>query len=61
VYLATGLKHVGSDPDPEEQDLVVKTATIVEFERMLLDGTIQEVTTLAAWGLYKLWREKQAG
>lgn len=61
VYLATGLKHVGADPDPEEQDLVVKTATITEFERMLLDGTIQEVTTLAAWGLYKLWREKQAG
>jgi 8-oxo-dGTP pyrophosphatase MutT (NUDIX family) len=61
VYLATGLKHVGADPDPEEQDLVAKTATIAEFERMLLDGTIQEVTTLAAWGLYKLWREKQAG
>jgi len=60
VYLATGLSHAGTDPDPEEHDLVVKTASIAEFERMLLDGTIQDVCTLAAWGLYKVWREKRA-
>jgi 8-oxo-dGTP pyrophosphatase MutT (NUDIX family) len=59
VYLATGLTHAGTDPDPEEHDLVLKTATISEFEQMLLDGTIQDVCTLAAWGLYKLWKEKQ--
>lgn len=62
VFLATGLSHAGNDPDPEEHDLVTRTATIAEFERMLLNGTIQDACTLAAWGLYKLWREKrQAG
>ena len=59
VYLATGLTHGGTDPDPEEPDLVLKTATIAEFEQMLLDGTIQDASTLGAWGLYKVWREKQ--
>ena len=58
AYLATGLTHEGTDPDPEEHDLVVKKASIAEFEGMLLDGTIQDVCTLAAWGLYKVWREK---
>jgi ADP-ribose pyrophosphatase len=59
VYLATGLTHAGTDPDPEEHDLVLKTATIAEFEQMLLDGTIQDATTLAVWGLYKVWQGKQ--
>jgi ADP-ribose pyrophosphatase len=60
VYLATGLRHLGTDPDPEEHDLVLKTATIAEFEQMLLDGRIQDASTLGAWGLYKMWRERQA-
>lgn len=58
VFLATGLTEVGSDPDPEEDDLSVRTASIAEFEQMLLDGTIQDACTLAAWGLYKVWRDK---
>jgi 8-oxo-dGTP pyrophosphatase MutT (NUDIX family) len=60
VFLATGLTHAGTDPDPEEHDLLLKTASVAEFERMILDGTIQDACTLAAWGLYKVWREKQA-
>jgi ADP-ribose pyrophosphatase len=59
VYLATGLTHAAVDPDPEEHDLVLKTASIAEFEQMLLDGTIQDACTIAAWALYKLWKEKQ--
>jgi ADP-ribose pyrophosphatase len=59
VYLATGLTQATTDPDPEEHDLVLKTASIAEFEAMLLDGTIQDCCTAAAWGLYKLWKEKQ--
>lgn len=59
VYLATGLTHAEKDPDPEEHDLVMHTLPVAEFERMLLDGTIQDVCTLAAWGLYKVWREKE--
>jgi len=58
VFLATGLTQAGTDPDPEEHDLVLKSASIAEFEQMLLDGTIQDACTLGAWGLYKLWRER---
>jgi ADP-ribose pyrophosphatase len=60
VYLATGLTDADTDPDPEEHDLILKTATVAQFEQMLLDGTIQDVCTIAAWGLYKLWKEKQS-
>jgi ADP-ribose pyrophosphatase len=60
VYLATGLTYGARDLDPEEDDLVVKTATVADFERMLLDGTIEDCCTLAAWGLYRVWKEQQA-
>jgi ADP-ribose pyrophosphatase len=59
VYLATGLRHAEKDPDPEEHDLILHAVPVDEFERMLLDGTIKDACTLAAWGLYKVWREKQ--
>lgn len=59
VFLATGLTPAGAEPDPEEHDLVLRTASIAEFEQMLLDGTIQDSCTIAAWGLYRLWKERQ--
>jgi 8-oxo-dGTP pyrophosphatase MutT (NUDIX family) len=59
VYLARGLKHVGTDFDAEEHDLTQHSVTIAEFEQMLLDGTIRDCCTLAAWGLYKVWQQKQ--
>lgn len=59
VYLATGLTHAGTDPDPEEHDLVLRTASIADFEQMLVDGTIADVCTIAAWGLYRLWKERR--
>jgi 8-oxo-dGTP pyrophosphatase MutT (NUDIX family) len=59
VYLATGLTAAGTDPDPEEHDLVLRTAMIAEFEQMILDGTIRDECTVAAWGLYRLWKERQ--
>lgn len=58
VFLATGLTPAGADPDPEEHDLALRTASIADFERMLLDGTIQDACTVAAWGLYRLWNER---
>ena len=58
VFLATGLTHAETDPDPEEHDLTLHPTPVARFEQMLLDGTIQDVSTLAAWGLYKLRREK---
>jgi 8-oxo-dGTP pyrophosphatase MutT (NUDIX family) len=59
VFLATGLTPAGAEPDPEEHDMVLRTASIAEFEQMLLDGTIQDSCTIAAWGLYRLWKERQ--
>ncbi len=59
VYLATGLTQASTDPDPEEHDLVLRSASLAEFEQMLVDGTIQDVCTIATWGLYRLWKERQ--
>jgi ADP-ribose pyrophosphatase len=58
VFLATGLTPGETDRDPEEHDLVLKTATIPEFEEMILNGTIRDDCTIAAWGLYRLWKER---
>jgi ADP-ribose pyrophosphatase len=59
VFLATGLTPAERDPDAEEHDLTVHSVTVVEFERMMLDGTIRDCSTLAAWGLYLMWKARQ--
>ena len=60
VFLATGLEPAGADPDPEEHDLVLRPVPIARFEEMILNGAIRDASTLAAWGLYKLWKERKA-
>ena len=60
IFLATGLTPAEKQPDAEEHDLVTRSVPIAEFERMMLDGTIRDECTLAAWGLYLLWKAKQA-
>lgn len=59
VYLATGLTETARDLDPEESDLAVRSLPVEEFEQKILDGAIRDQCTVAAWGLYKLWRERQ--
>ena len=59
IFLATGLTPTPKNPDAEEHDLVVHSVSIPEFERMMLDGTIRDECTLAAWGLYLLWKARQ--
>jgi ADP-ribose pyrophosphatase len=59
VYLATQLTPVEKDPDPEEHDLVVRSMPISEFEQMMLEGVIRDGCTLAAWGLYLMWKARQ--
>jgi 8-oxo-dGTP pyrophosphatase MutT (NUDIX family) len=59
VFLATGLTPTEKEPDPEEHDLTVHSATIAEFEQMMLDGTIRDNCTLSAWALYLLWKARQ--
>ncbi|MGD1106833.1 MAG: NUDIX hydrolase [Terracidiphilus sp.] len=59
VFLASGLTPAEKNPDAEEHDLLVRSVPIPEFERMMLDGTIRDECTLAAWGLYLLWKARQ--
>jgi ADP-ribose pyrophosphatase len=59
VFLATGLSHTETEPDPEEHDLIAHSVPVAEFEEMMLNGTIRDCCTLAAWGLYLLWKARQ--
>jgi 8-oxo-dGTP pyrophosphatase MutT (NUDIX family) len=59
IYLATDLRQESTDRDEEEHDLEVKQVRVAEFEGMLLDGTIQDMSTVAAWGMYRLWKERE--
>jgi len=59
VFLATGLTLQESDPDEEEHDIVIHTKPVEEFEQMMLDGRIRDGCTVAAWGLYLMWKKRQ--
>jgi len=59
VFLATGLTQAEKDPDPEEHDLIVRCVAIEEFEEMMRNGAIRDNCTLAAWGMYMLWKTRQ--
>ncbi|NYF79693.1 NUDIX hydrolase [Granulicella arctica] len=59
VYLAEGLTHGETDRDVEEHDLVVQRVRVQEFEEMILDGRVMDNCSAAAWGLYKIWRERK--
>jgi 8-oxo-dGTP pyrophosphatase MutT (NUDIX family) len=54
VFLATGLREAGKEPDDEEHDMVVRRIPIREFEQMMRDGIVSDGCTLAAWALYLL-------
>jgi ADP-ribose pyrophosphatase len=59
VFLATGLTVKDREPDDEEHDLIIHTRSLEEFERMILDGTIRDASTVAAWGMYSSWQKNQ--
>ena len=59
VFLATGLTPTAKDPDEEEHDLIPRSMPVAEFEQKILDGSIRDNCTLAAWAMYRLWKEKQ--
>ena len=59
VFLAEGLTMGEAAPDAEETDLVVRRVSVAEFESMILDGTIVDNCSVAAWGVYRLWRERR--
>jgi ADP-ribose pyrophosphatase len=59
MFLATGLTLKDREPDDEEHDLIIHTRSLEEFERMILDGTIRDASTIAAWGMYSSWQKNQ--
>ncbi|MGI8771466.1 MAG: NUDIX domain-containing protein [Acidobacteriaceae bacterium] len=59
VFLAEGLTPGEPDFDPEEHDLTLTRMSIAHFEDLLLAGSIPDASTVAAWGLYKLWLERR--
>jgi len=58
VFVATGLTAQEPTPDAEEHDIVIRNVPIAEFEQMMLEGKIRDNCTIAAWGIYQLWRSK---
>ena len=59
VFLAEGLSQGEHARDAEETDLEVHRVSVAEFETMLLDGRIVDTCSAAAWGVYRLWRERK--
>ena len=58
VYLAEGLTQGAPERDAEESDLEVRRVSVAQFEAMLVDGTIVDNCSAAAWAVYRLWRER---
>lgn len=61
IYLAEELVAGKAEPDAEECDLRVHRVTVREFEAMLFDGRVVDNCSVAAWGLYRTWRDRQEG
>ncbi len=59
IFLAEGLEAGEVERDPEEHDMTVHRVRVEEFEEMLLDGRVMDNCTVAAWGLYLVWRRRQ--
>ena len=60
VFLAEELTQGEHQRDAEETDIEVHPVSVAEFEAMLLDGRIVDNCSAAAWGIYRLWRERRA-
>jgi 8-oxo-dGTP pyrophosphatase MutT (NUDIX family) len=54
IYLATDLTQSATELDSEEEDLIAKDFSIEEFESMIIEGSIKDCVTTAAYGLAKL-------
>ena len=61
VFLAEGLTPGETARDPEEHDMTVHRVAVKEFEAMLLDGRVMDNCTAAAWGVYRVWKDRNRG
>ncbi len=59
VFLAEGLTQGEAEPDAEEVGIEVRRVSVAEFEAMILDGRVVDNCSAAAWGVYRLWRERR--
>lgn len=59
VFLAEGLRQGEAERDAEEHDMTVHRVPVAEFEAMLLDGRVMDNCSAAAWGVYRVWRDRQ--
>jgi 8-oxo-dGTP pyrophosphatase MutT (NUDIX family) len=58
IFLAEGLTLGETARDAEESDMTVHRVPVAEFEAMLLDGRIMDNCTAAAWGIYRVWKDR---
>ena len=58
IFLAEGLTQADHQRDPEESDLEVHRVSVKDFETMVLEGKIVDNCSVAAWGVYRLYRER---
>lgn len=58
VFLAEGLTEGEHERDAEEHDMTVHRVSVGEFEAMLLDGRVMDNCSAAAWGVYRVWRDR---
>jgi len=54
LFLATDLTQGETELDVEEQGLVSRAFDIAEVQRMIVEGVIVDVTTVAAFGMLRL-------
>ena len=54
IYLATDLEYTSNNLDAEEEGLITKKISIMQFENMILCEKIKDATTVNAYGLAKL-------
>jgi ADP-ribose pyrophosphatase len=59
VFVAEELQQGPTDRDAEESDMEVVRLPTVDFERKLRNGEIRDVSTIAAWSSYQLWRSSR--
>ncbi|MEJ2543010.1 MAG: NUDIX hydrolase [Calditrichaceae bacterium] len=53
IFFATDLEQGSKDLEAEEEGLISKNISLAHFEKMILDGTIQDAATINAYILAK--------
>lgn len=60
VWLAEDLTPGEMHLEAEEQGLTVHRVRVEVFEAMLLDGRVMDGCSIAAWGMYLVWKKQHA-